>query len=131
MFTYGCISSLAALGGDWLHMRSLRVCRFCFKQMLRKHFFLNLSRMQQLMQQLLTEQGFDVPDGDLLSPIKTIMQISEDDRDDRYAKAKICIETLKEALDLDCEDQDDEYGSIFLICRKALKRYLMGLARKI
>lgn len=49
------------------------------------------------------------------------MQISEDDRDDHSAKAKVCIKTLKEALEVECEegplDQDTEgLGTVFMIC---------------
>ena len=74
-----------------------------------------LSRMEQLVAQFLTEHGFATADDDVFSSIKTIMQIQSGD--DQSAKAKVCIDRLKEALTMECRDHDDhEFGTIYLIC---------------
>lgn len=94
-----------------------------------------VGRMEQLVLQLQNEHGFDAADQNVFEQMQRIMQISQEDTSDDSANAKLCIQSLKEALRRQCEDEDYGYGTPFTVCigREDIKcfKFLQSIAQII
>lgn len=75
-----------------------------------------VGRIEQLVLQLQNEHGFDAAGHNVFEQMQRIMQISQEDTSDDSANAKLCIESLKETLGRQCEDEDCGYGNPFTVC---------------